>query len=189
MGKQNKENTSGKRPAPTPATAQPAENAPATENVHQKFKKARGMSFEGKCGAILKLLRDSNSFWKIPEIEAHGRSVGVVPQSVKDVVMTLVSENKVKNEKVGSLSIFWALASEEKAGLLTSCEKLNGAIEECESSLAQLEAQKEQLASTVPSEELSCQAKQECDKLQAEIATMEKSVILMKENDPVEIRI
>ena len=63
-------------------------------------------------------------------LEAQGRSIGVVPQSVKEVVLTLVSEGKVKNEKVGSQQVFWALASEEKAGLLTSREKLSTTLEE-----------------------------------------------------------
>eukprot|EP00400_MALV-I_sp_L67-5_P000908 gene908-169_t len=176
---------------PTPAqSVAPVQNEAPTkvENVHQKGKKMRGMSFDQKCEAIHKLMRDSNSFFKIPELEGLGRSVGVVPQSVKEVVLTLVSEGKVMNEKVGSQQIFWSLVSGDKAKLLKREEKLSNEIAMKEQNIAALTQQKRAMEQTAPPAEVAQTAKVEADKLNTETRQMQQTMQNMSANNPIEIK-
>ncbi|XP_048501010.1 meiotic nuclear division protein 1 homolog isoform X2 [Beta vulgaris subsp. vulgaris] len=73
--------------------------------------KKRGLSLEEKREKILQIFYDSQDFFLLKELEKMGPKKGVISQSVKDVVQSLVDDDLVLKDKIGSSIYFWSLPS------------------------------------------------------------------------------
>lgn len=73
--------------------------------------KKRGLSLEEKREKMLQIFYDSQDFYLLKELEKLGPKKGVISQSVKDVIQSLVDDDLVSKEKVGSSIYFWSLPS------------------------------------------------------------------------------
>ncbi|XP_044472324.1 meiotic nuclear division protein 1 homolog [Mangifera indica] len=73
--------------------------------------KKRGLSLEEKREKILEIFYESQSFFLLKELEKLGPKKGVIAQSVKDVVQSLVDDDLVSKDKIGTSVYFWSLPS------------------------------------------------------------------------------
>ncbi|GAB4838952.1 Meiotic nuclear division protein 1 [Ancistrocladus abbreviatus] len=73
--------------------------------------KKRGLSLEEKREKMLQIFYDSQDFFLLKELEKLGPKKGVISQSVKDVVQSLVDDDLVFKDKIGSSIYFWSLPS------------------------------------------------------------------------------
>ncbi|KAI9192352.1 hypothetical protein LWI28_021607 [Acer negundo] len=73
--------------------------------------KKRGLSLEEKREKMLQIFYDSQSFYLLKELEKLGPKKGVISQSVKDVVQSLVDDDLVSKDKIGTSVYFWSLPS------------------------------------------------------------------------------
>ncbi|KAK9668465.1 hypothetical protein RND81_13G062700 [Saponaria officinalis] len=73
--------------------------------------KKRGLSLEEKREKMLQIFYDSQDFFLLKELEKMGPKKGVISQSVKDVVQSLVDDDLVLKDKIGSSIYFWSLPS------------------------------------------------------------------------------
>ncbi|CAK7324892.1 unnamed protein product [Dovyalis caffra] len=73
--------------------------------------KKRGLSLEEKREKILQIFYDSQDFFLLKELEKLGPKKGVISQSVKDVVQSLVDDDLVSKDKIGTSVYFWSLPS------------------------------------------------------------------------------
>ncbi|KAL9440791.1 hypothetical protein AB3S75_019459 [Citrus x aurantiifolia] len=73
--------------------------------------KKRGLSLEEKRGKILEIFYESQDFYLLKELEKLGPKKGVITQSVKDVVQSLVDDDLVLKDKIGTSVYFWSLPS------------------------------------------------------------------------------
>ncbi|KAJ0089723.1 hypothetical protein Patl1_13402 [Pistacia atlantica] len=73
--------------------------------------KKRGLSLEEKRGKILEIFYESQNFFLLKELEKSGPKKGVITQSVKDVVQSLVDDDLVSKDKIGTSVYFWSLPS------------------------------------------------------------------------------
>ncbi|KAL9242602.1 hypothetical protein vseg_016588 [Gypsophila vaccaria] len=73
--------------------------------------KKRGLSLEEKREKMLQIFYDSQDFFLLKELEKMGPKKGVISQSVKDVVQSLVDDDLVLRDKIGSSVYFWSLPS------------------------------------------------------------------------------
>ncbi|XP_022961005.1 meiotic nuclear division protein 1 homolog isoform X1 [Cucurbita pepo subsp. pepo] len=73
--------------------------------------KKRGLSLEEKREKMLQIFYDSQDFFLLKELEKLGPRKGVISQSVKDVVQSLVDDDLVSKEKIGTSVYFWSLPS------------------------------------------------------------------------------
>ncbi|CAK9136282.1 unnamed protein product [Ilex paraguariensis] len=64
--------------------------------------KKRGLSLDGKRERILQIFYDSQDFYLLKELEKLGPKKGVISQSVKDVVQSLVDDDLVSKDKIGT---------------------------------------------------------------------------------------
>ncbi|KAK9208683.1 hypothetical protein WN944_001043 [Citrus x changshan-huyou] len=64
--------------------------------------KKRGLSLEEKRGKILEIFYESQDFYLLKELEKLGPKKGVITQSVKDVVQSLVDDDLVLKDKIGT---------------------------------------------------------------------------------------
>ncbi|KAL8498202.1 hypothetical protein ACS0TY_021508 [Phlomoides rotata] len=73
--------------------------------------KKRGLSLEEKREKMLQIFYDSQDFFLLKELEKSGPKKGVITQSVKDVVQSLVDDDLVFKDKIGTSVYFWSLPS------------------------------------------------------------------------------
>ncbi len=73
--------------------------------------KGKGLSFEEKRRRMLEIFKDDPSFYHLKDIEKFGTKKGIIFQSIKEVLDSLVNDNLVECEKIGSSNFYWALPS------------------------------------------------------------------------------
>uniref|UniRef100_A0A8R7UHG4 Meiotic nuclear division protein 1 homolog n=1 Tax=Triticum urartu TaxID=4572 RepID=A0A8R7UHG4_TRIUA len=86
--------------------------------------KKRGLSLEEKREQMLQIFYESQDFYLLKELEKMGPKKGVISQSVKDVVQSLVDDDLVLRDKIGTSVYFWSLPSCAGNQLRTTYNKL-----------------------------------------------------------------
>nr|XP_027190274.1 meiotic nuclear division protein 1 homolog isoform X1 [Cicer arietinum] len=79
--------------------------------MHCTKSKKRGLSLEEKREKMLQIFYESQDFFLLKELEKMGPKKGVITQSVKDVVQSLVDDDLVSKDKIGTSVYFWSLPS------------------------------------------------------------------------------
>eukprot|EP01116_Phalansterium_solitarium_P018535 TRINITY_DN4937_c0_g1_i1.p1 TRINITY_DN4937_c0_g1~~TRINITY_DN4937_c0_g1_i1.p1 ORF type:complete len:208 (+),score=60.68 TRINITY_DN4937_c0_g1_i1:578-1201(+) len=76
--------------------------------------KKRGLSIDEKRMRMLELFRETKSVFTLKELEkVAAKEKGIVSQTVKDILQSLVDDNMVKQDKVGTGNYFWLFPSDE----------------------------------------------------------------------------
>jgi hypothetical protein len=75
------------------------------------MKKTKGLSFEEKRKRMSDIFKDDPSFFHLKDIEKLGTKKGIIFQTIKDVLDSLVNDNLVETDKIGSSNFYWALPS------------------------------------------------------------------------------
>ncbi|CAJ1429945.1 unnamed protein product [Effrenium voratum] len=101
--------------------------------------KRKGLSFDEKKSTLLSAMQAEAAFFTLKELETLGKSKGVIPQAVKEVVESLVADDEVQSDKVGSQILFWALPSQRTATLQNKRQKLQAETNQLQSELQKLQ--------------------------------------------------
>ncbi|KAI3915300.1 hypothetical protein MKX01_035559 [Papaver californicum] len=107
--------------------------------------KKRGLSLEEKREKMLQIFYDSQDFYLLKELEKLGPKKGVISQSVKDVIQSLVDDDLVLKDKIGSSIYFWSLPSCAGNQLRNVSNKLGSDLKSSKKRLAELIEQRENL--------------------------------------------
>ncbi|OCH95089.1 meiotic nuclear division protein 1 [Obba rivulosa] len=76
----------------------------------------RGLSAEEKRVRLLEIFHESKDFFQLKELEKLGpKSKGIVSQTVKEVLQSLVDDGLVQADKIGSSNFFWSFPSQRGA--------------------------------------------------------------------------
>lgn len=100
--------------------------------------KKRGLSLEEKREKILQIFYDSQDFFLLKELEKLGPKKGVISQSVKDVVQSLVDDDLASKDKIGTSVYFWSLPSCAGNQMKTVCRKLDSDLQSSKKRHAEL---------------------------------------------------
>ncbi len=73
--------------------------------------KGRGLSYEEKRKRMLEIFKEYPFFFHLKDIEKLGTKKGIIFQSIKDVLESLVNDNLVECDKIGSSNFYWSLPS------------------------------------------------------------------------------
>ncbi|KAM0867431.1 hypothetical protein ACQ4PT_042023 [Festuca glaucescens] len=107
--------------------------------------KKRGLSLEEKREQMLQIFYDSQDFYLLKELEKMGPKKGVISQSVKDVVQTLVDDDLVLRDKIGTSVYFWSLPSCAGNQLRTTYNKLESDLSNSKKRYLELVEQRDNL--------------------------------------------
>ncbi|KAI8351539.1 meiotic nuclear division protein 1, partial [Blakeslea trispora] len=133
----------------------------------------KGLSFEEKRKRIEKIFHDSGEFYQLKDIEKIGPKKGVVSQSIKEVLMSLVDDGLVVTDKIGTSNYFWSYPS-EAMNVVTKeksrQEQLRKAVKEAEEDREETEERQQLLT--------------ELDQLNTISADLRKALEQYKQNDP-----
>ncbi|KAK3436333.1 hypothetical protein EUGRSUZ_C00941 [Eucalyptus grandis] len=100
--------------------------------------KKRGLSLEEKREKMLQIFYESQDFFLLKELEKLGPRKGVITQSVKDVVQSLVDDDLVSKDKIGTSVYFWSLPSCAGNQLQNVYRKLESDVQSSERRLVEL---------------------------------------------------
>lgn len=146
--------------------------------------KKKGLSFEEKRQKMLSIFKEKQEFFHLKDIEKLGVKKGITFQTIKEVLDSLLGDDLVDSDKIGSSVFFWALSSkvyntklnklnklkEENSALDAKIENIEKSIIDHKSSITETDERKEKI-------ELLEKLKKENDELSSEIETY-------KNNDP-----
>ncbi|KAM0932557.1 putative meiotic nuclear division protein [Dioscorea sansibarensis] len=107
--------------------------------------KKRGLSLEEKREQMLQIFYGSQGFFLLKELEKLGPKKGVISQSVKDVVQSLVDDDLVLKDKIGTSVYFWSLPSCAGNQLRNAYSKLESDLKSGRKRFAELTEQRENL--------------------------------------------
>ncbi|KAJ1984482.1 Meiotic nuclear division protein 1 [Dimargaris verticillata] len=103
----------------------------------------RGLSYDEKRRRLEDLFYETKDFFQLKELEKIApKTKGIVAQSVKEVLQSLVDDEIVKGEKIGTSNYFWSFPS---AALKSRQRK----IDDLETSLNQLIQKNEELQASI----------------------------------------
>ncbi|KAF5748517.1 meiotic nuclear division protein 1 isoform X2 [Tripterygium wilfordii] len=100
--------------------------------------KKRGLSLEEKREKMLQIFYESQDFFLLKELEKLGPKKGVITQSVKDVVQSLVDDDLVLKDKIGTSVYFWSLPSTAGNQLRNAYQKLESELQSSQKRFAEL---------------------------------------------------
>ncbi|KAK2631827.1 hypothetical protein EUGRSUZ_L02391 [Eucalyptus grandis] len=87
---------------------------------------------------MLQIFYESQDFFLLKELEKLGPRKGVITQSVKDVVQSLVDDDLVSKDKIGTSVYFWSLPSCAGNQLRNVYRKLESDVQSSERRLVEL---------------------------------------------------
>ncbi|KAI0305704.1 meiotic nuclear division protein 1 [Multifurca ochricompacta] len=101
----------------------------------------RGLSADEKRVKLLEIFHDTKDFFQLKELEKLGPKMkGIVSQSVKEVLQSLVDDNLVQTDKIGSSNFFWSFPSQRGAIMQNRLDVAREARATSEKQLAELQA-------------------------------------------------
>jgi len=95
--------------------------------------KKRGLSLEEKRTRLLELFYEKKDFFLLKELEKIApKEKGITSMSVKEVLQSLVDDNLVDTDKIGTSIYFWAYPSKAMHTRQQKLQQLTEQISECE---------------------------------------------------------
>ncbi|KAF8712044.1 hypothetical protein HU200_028876 [Digitaria exilis] len=94
---------------------------------------------------MLQIFYESQDFFLLKELEKMGPKKGVISQSVKDVVQSLVDDDLVLKDKIGTSVYFWSLPSCAGNQLRNTYNKLESDLSNSKSRYLELVEQRDNL--------------------------------------------
>ncbi|TFK53579.1 meiotic nuclear division protein 1 [Heliocybe sulcata] len=148
----------------------------------------RGLSAEEKRVRLLEIFHETKDFFQLKELEKLGPKMkGIVSQSVKEVLQSLVDDGHVSSDKVGSSNFFWSFPSQRGTVLQNRLETVKETRDAHQKQLAELRTNIEkERAARLESEERTA-ALQNLSDLKKELQTLEDELAQYGACDPVKI--
>ncbi|KAL3129784.1 Mnd1 family protein [Cryptosporidium hominis] len=150
----------------------------------------RGVSMEEKRSRLLNSLYEKKECFNLKEIEKLGKKCGIIEQTVKDVLQSLVDDSLVVSDKIGSLNIFWALPSAAKFSKENRLEYLKNSIQDSKEQIKSLEKMIQDSKETdSPEHQLREKKSQELDQILKEqkelVIRLDNINIIIKDNPKI----
>mmetsp|Transcript_1453 Transcript_1453/g.2921 ORF Transcript_1453/g.2921 Transcript_1453/m.2921 type:complete len:208 (-) Transcript_1453:188-811(-) len=144
----------------------------------------KGVSAEEKRTRMLEILRESQTCWLLKDLEKAGAKKGVISQSVKDVIQSLVDDDLVNTDKVGQSNWFWAFPSEAGQKSRKRLEMLETELDAVKKRRVDLESKKQTAEGQRTDSDDRSAKMATLAKLEAEQKALKAEFEQFKENDP-----
>jgi hypothetical protein len=124
---------------PTPAPTPLPPRKPTTTPPPAQSKK-RGLSLEDKRDRVLEVFHGSADVLVLKDVERAAAARGVVLQSVKEVLQSLVDDDLVRQERIGAANYFWSFPAEASTAARSDAARAAAEAEAREAEAARAEA-------------------------------------------------
>mmetsp|Transcript_13883 Transcript_13883/g.24329 ORF Transcript_13883/g.24329 Transcript_13883/m.24329 type:complete len:207 (-) Transcript_13883:1095-1715(-) len=146
--------------------------------------KRKGMSADDKRGTMLSIFHESADVFQLKDIEKLSTKRGINSQTIKDVLQTLLDDDLVRMEKIGSSNYYWSYPAQASV-------KISNEASAAEVELAAAKRRKTELTASVDKERAGQQDAAVRAELAAELAELRRKVaaaqsemIAYKDSDP-----
>jgi hypothetical protein len=146
--------------------------------------KKRGLSLEEKREKMLQIFYESQDFFLLKELEKMGPKKGVISQSVKDVIQSLVDDDLVAKDKIGISIYFWSLPSCAGNQLRSVRQKLESDLQGSNKRLAELVDQCEALKKGREESEERTEALTQLKDIEKKHKDLKNEMVQFADNDP-----
>ncbi|XP_062149204.1 meiotic nuclear division protein 1 homolog [Alnus glutinosa] len=146
--------------------------------------KKRGLSLEEKREKMLEIFYESQDFFLLKELEKSGPRKGVISQSVKDVVQSLVDDDLVLKDKIGTSVYFWSLPSCAGNQLRSVRHKLESDLQSSKKRLAELVDQRDALKMGREESDERKEALFELKSIEQKHNVLKDEMVQFADNDP-----
>lgn len=153
------------------------------------MKKGKGLSFEEKRKRMSDIFKDDPSFFHLKDIEKLGTKRGIIYQSIKDVLDSLVNDNLVETDKIGSSSFYWALPSKIYQVKKNLLDKNKEQIENLKLENENLKQKIKEAKTVRKATDERSRKLEELDELTKNKSELEKKLNQYKKNDPERFKI
>ncbi|KAI8057555.1 meiotic nuclear division protein 1, partial [Gilbertella persicaria] len=144
----------------------------------------KGLSFEEKRKRIEQIFHDSGEFYQLKDVEKMGPKKGVVAQSVKEVLMSLVDDGLVVTDKIGTSNYFWSYPSEALKAKTNRLKDLQQKVNKENERKTKLEKSIEEAQQDRQPSDKREQVLSELEQLEQEAKALLKEIQQYKDNDP-----
>ncbi|KAL1210669.1 Meiotic nuclear division-like protein [Cardamine amara subsp. amara] len=146
--------------------------------------KKRGLSLEEKREKMLQIFYESQDFFLLKELEKMGPKRGVISQSVKDVIQSLVDDDLVSKDKIGISIYFWSLPSCAGNQLRSIRQKLESDLQGSNKKLAELVDQCDSLKKGREESEERTEALTQLKDIEKKHKELKNEMVQFADNDP-----
>ncbi|XP_071742358.1 meiotic nuclear division protein 1 homolog [Rutidosis leptorrhynchoides] len=133
---------------------------------------------------MLQIFYDSQDFYLLKELEKLGPRKGVISQSVKDVVQSLVDDDLVSKDKIGTSIYFWSLPSCAGNQLRNVTKKLESELQSSKNRHVELVEQCESLKKGREDSDAREEALSELKDIEQKYNNLKKEMGQYADNDP-----
>ncbi|KAG8234120.1 hypothetical protein J437_LFUL007486 [Ladona fulva] len=103
--------------------------------------KRKGLSAEEKRKKMLEIFHESLDFYQLKELEKIApKEKGIISQSVKDVIQSLVDDGLVDTDKIGTSTYYWSYPSKARKTKEQLLEQKQAQLEEGKKKLKEIKA-------------------------------------------------
>ncbi|KAI0355661.1 meiotic nuclear division protein 1 [Trametes cingulata] len=157
-------------------------------SVHSRAMAPRGLSAEEKRVKLLEIFHETKDFFQLKELEKMAPKMkGIVSQSVKEVLQSLVDDGLVQMDKIGSSNFFWSFPSQRGAMMQNRLKTVQDTQASLRTQLSELQAAVEiERASRTVSDERA-QALDKLAALKKEHAQLEAELAAYGACDPAKV--
>ncbi|XP_042456087.1 meiotic nuclear division protein 1 homolog isoform X1 [Zingiber officinale] len=150
--------------------------------------KKRGLSLEEKREQILQIFYESQDFFLLKELEKLGPKKGVISQSVKDVLQSLVDDDLVMKDKIGTSVYFWSLPSCAGNQLINTRTKLESELGNCRKRLSEVTGQRDNLKKGREESDEREAALEELKAVELQHKKLKEELACYADNDPAALQ-
>lgn len=150
-----------------------------------RMSKKKGVSAEEKRTRMLQLFYERKEFFQLKELEKIApKEKGIVAQSVKDVVQSLVDEGLVDTDKIGTSVYFWAFPSKAKHTRKRKVEELEEKLNEITKKLKKSKESVDEAKKGRQDSDSRVEILQRVSELKTKKDTLSAELKKYKDNDP-----
>ncbi|KAF9474231.1 meiotic nuclear division protein 1 [Pholiota conissans] len=148
----------------------------------------RGLSAEDKRVKLLEIFHETRDFYQLKELEKLGPKMkGIVSQSVKDVLQSLVDDGLVQADKIGSSNFFWSFPSQHGVLVQAKLDKIKESGNTHRSQIVELEhaieaARAERIESDMRTKKLK-----KLGELKKDLAALESELSAYGDSNPAKV--
>ncbi|OAX42526.1 meiotic nuclear division protein 1 [Rhizopogon vinicolor AM-OR11-026] len=148
----------------------------------------RGLSLDEKRTKLLEIFHESKDFYQLKELEKLGPKLkGIVSQSVKEVLQSLVDDGLVQGDKIGASNFFWSFPSQRGTIVQNRLDSAKETRVSHEAQLDELTATIEHERTLRPLTESRAAALEQLSSTKKQLAALQEEINAYGACDPVKV--
>ncbi|CAK70376.1 unnamed protein product (macronuclear) [Paramecium tetraurelia] len=146
--------------------------------------KNKGLSANQKRDRIMKIFTERKEVFSYPQLEKEADKVGIRRDNLKEILESLLSDNLVETENLGTSKCYWSLPSQALIRLQQKCAEYTEKIDQERQKEIEIEAQFESMKEGRENCQQRTDLENEINQYRQQYQVLLKNFELKQKNDP-----